>query len=280
MNLPPSLSEVNCFMQCQQQWHWRYIRKIQRPMRPEPMERGSLIHLGLATYYSMKPHDFITAAQAMYTVGNKDWKRYEELAEPDEDEAKKFQIMLASCERMLKLYDGCYAGEELNIVAVEKEFILPLHRIVDMITRGENDLVWAWEHKTSSRMPELSNLTATMEPALTCLACGAEGIIYNIITTDPIKFGRQDFTISQEQKDYAHSWYRTIHSRINESYDICLQFEDARDWFTPVHNRNCNWCEFGKLCNLMSSGRGSELDGIIARLYIPKTERMVEAEND
>ena len=277
-NLPPSLSEVNCVMTCWQQWFWRYIRKIQRPLRPEPMEKGSLIHHGLAVYYGKYPHDVITASQAMYTLGNRDWEHYSTLAvaEPDADEAKKFQAMLVQCERILKLYDQHYQGEQLSIGGVETEFTYPLHRIVDMVTMDDNGLVWAWEHKTSSKMPELSALTATMEPALTCLACGANGIIYNIITTDPIKFARQDFTISQEQKDYALNWYQHISGIITAQYEF--QKHHGSYFEFPVHNRTCNWCEYLKLCQLMSSGRDTE--EAMARLYIPKRDRDREVDTD
>ena len=166
-----SLSAIQSYRTCQQQYAYRYVERLRKRDRSKPLELGSLLHKYLELYYGMlkdgvKPNDAHEASKlatsAEFTPQVR--RSAKVLYEMGQDAlAKEMLAILPMSGRIADRYfltRGEEDAEEYEILLVEEELeseVAPgfLSRgKIDMITRSrDTGLVELWEHKSTGSVP-------------------------------------------------------------------------------------------------------------------------------
>lgn len=177
-----SLSAINSYRQCQQQYAYRYFERLRRKDRAKQLELGSMLHKYLELYYGqyvgvkkrapkpLKAHQFAqTAASAEFAPSIKATVRL--LVNLGNRElAAEFNNMLALAGRITDRYfatRGESDVDEYEILLVEEWLNLDLLRAgkglpatrsngkLDMLTRHrDNGRINLWENKSGAEIPE------------------------------------------------------------------------------------------------------------------------------
>jgi hypothetical protein len=164
-----SLSAVQSFRTCQQQYAYRYVERLSRRDRISYLEFGSIIHTYLEIYYqhlkdgetAQDAHEFSKVSTSSLYGPNLKRTAHNYFNLGDIAHAKEFSGMMAKAGRIADRYfltRGESDAEEYEILYVEEPLEVELRRgyvsrgKVDMITRhNDNGRIHLWEHKSSGR---------------------------------------------------------------------------------------------------------------------------------
>lgn len=153
-----SSSQIDCFLRCTQQYHYRYIEGIEPIIEAPELFMGRILHLGLEAYYK---GENLTKAQAVMAS---EWDNQVQLIVDsgvqvwDEDK-ERWKDILTLCTGMLEHYAHYYKGEKLDVVDTEHKFKVPVlspdgemvaafQGKIDMVTNGSECCLW--DHKSLS----------------------------------------------------------------------------------------------------------------------------------
>lgn len=174
MALRISLSAIRSFQRCEQQYAYRYIKRLRRRDGSAPMALGILIHDYLEHYYrglkSGKPAvEAHVDAQMIMTDKNHDrlnTMKQAALNNGDEDTAIMYAEMPDKAQRITDMYfesRGLQDANRYEILYVEEWYehnvtprLLSVGKI-DLVTRDRVDgTVDLWEHKSTKDVPPTS----------------------------------------------------------------------------------------------------------------------------
>ena len=264
-----SYTELSTWHDCRQKHYFMYKRNIEAIRRPEALDYGSAIHVGLAEYYRSN-FNLDKTNKAFVSSLVESWNNFmvslaSQGNEPEDEDNKKHNRMMDNGLLLLRKYHEFWSTKEWNykVLDIEVAFKTPLVRIVDMIVEDKYGERWAWEHKTTSRN-EVENLTMTtlsMEPALTTIASLAIGIVYNFLSKDKLSFWREELFITPPEKGIAIEWLANTRWEIENSASIIISRYD----------RNCAWCPYRPICASVIAGN-TGVD-IIDKGYQKRKER-------
>ncbi len=177
-----SNSKLNTWRRCHYSYYLKYILKLEKKVKPGPLQRGSIIHECLEEWNS-----------------GRSWKK------PLERFTKEFYDNTFAEERLelgdlpkmvqelLEAYTHYYTEEEeFEYIQNELHFELPLTKeiaiqgYIDSIVEDERGRVWSMETKTYTRTPDRDFLlfnpqSATYIWALRELGYEPEGMLWNIL---------------------------------------------------------------------------------------------------
>lgn len=139
-----SHSEVDSYLRCRRAWYYGYALNLQRVQTSNSLRRGTLGHLALEHFFRTLEHggSFDDAKVAAQTAIND-----EVTSDPT-----IFQLGLEVMECLGYFYEA-YPFEGWTVLAVEKEFLLPIYEgldfplVVDLIIQDKWGLVWVIDHK-------------------------------------------------------------------------------------------------------------------------------------
>jgi len=169
-SLQVSLSAVQSFRTCQQQYYYRYVERLRRRDRITYLEFGSILHTYLEQYYgallegesAFNAHEFAKMKTTAEYDASLRKTAHDLFVIGKQDEAKEFATMLTKAGRIANRYfstRGETDAERYDVLYVEAEVRTKRRGIVslgkvDMITR-DNDTgdVNIWEHKTTRNIP-------------------------------------------------------------------------------------------------------------------------------
>lgn len=215
-----SLSAVQSFRTCEQQYAYRYVERLRRRDKARPLEFGSMLHTYLEIYYGHllegeKPqdaHEFSkVSTSSMYTPEIKRMAKGLFLLRHDA-EAQALLDLLPAAGRIADRYfltRGQFDAEEYEILFVEEPIEVPMG--YSIVTRGKVDMVTRhrdhgrinlWEHKSTSNEPSseyrLRDLQTTLYASniktLELLEDDIDAIMWNYIRT-------QEPTIPEQLKN-------------------------------------------------------------------------------
>jgi hypothetical protein len=212
-----SLSAIQSFRQCEQQYAYRYVERLRRRDKAKPLEFGSMLHTYLEIYYGHilegeKPrdaHEFSkVSTSSFYTPEIKRMAKGLFMLRHDE-QAQELLDLLPAAGRIADRYfltRGESDAEEYEILYVEEPIEVNLG--YDIQTRGKVDMVTRhkasgrihlWEHKSTSNEPSaeyrLRDLQTTLYASniktLNLLDEEIDAIMWNYIRTQEPTIPRQ-----------------------------------------------------------------------------------------
>jgi len=191
-------SEIGTWKACPRKWWFKYHEGLE-PLKPKPAPYfGSLVHVGLGAHYGGQ--DPFEAMQEHLTSNTSPW---------GDDEAEH-NIGIAEV-----LVGGLLARDpvramEHEVVAVEKEFIVPLKTAtgrkspkfslagkIDLVTKDPHGNAWLWDWKTGSRELDTDRLQIDDQMAYYMwaqwqLGLKPIGIIYYLIRKPQIRIRKNE----------------------------------------------------------------------------------------
>lgn len=139
-----SHSEVDTYLRCRRAWYYGYGLNLERITSSTSLRRGTLGHLALE-------HFFLTLA-AGGSFEDAKLAAQKIINEQVTNDPAIFQLGLEVMECLSFFYEG-YPFHNWTVLAVEKEFLLPIYEgldfplVVDLIIQDPWGLVWVIDHK-------------------------------------------------------------------------------------------------------------------------------------
>jgi len=265
-----SLSEINCFQECEEKWYWQYMLRLSLPQTSRPLRLGSALHTFLAIHHYGGPNGIASATNRL----GEDWESYVNFQDKmGREVSDKDRHLHEEDIRQVEKIGLAYAGRwgeidsDIKVEAVEKRFEDSFVRIVDLITLDGEDR-WVWEHKTTSRkMDEYLNTlyTPSLEAPLTCLPVdNCVGIVYNIISmySSRPEFHRECIPISQQRIEMAKEVAMNVWFRIEDANN----YPSFKHLILPSYAWHCSRCEYERLCTVKLDG--TDVKDVIDQNYI------------
>ena len=171
-DLTVSLSAVQAFRRCQQQYFYRYVERLRRKDKAPAPELGIILHDYLACYYKWLQADMpaIEAHQTGLLKISLDYlpeiKRFARIAHQagqPELAAELLEIPKVASRIAERYYlaRGQFDAEQYDFLYVEHELRLTVAKGIvsngrlDLVTRDKDKgLVYLWEHKSTGNVPD------------------------------------------------------------------------------------------------------------------------------
>ena len=171
-DLTVSLSAVQAFRKCQQQYFYRYVERLKRKDKAPAPELGIILHDYLACYYKWLQADVpaIEAHQTGLLKISADYmpeiKRFARVAERvgQHDLAAELLEIPGKASRIAERYylaRGQFDAERYEILYVEQELRWQIRKSLrsdgrlDLVTRdNETGRVLLWDHKSTGNVPD------------------------------------------------------------------------------------------------------------------------------
>jgi hypothetical protein len=277
-----SHSEVESYLQCERRHFYSYGHEIQGIYTSEALERGIMIHAALATYYEeLKGGATKAVAEA---------KGYQTLAQLGNDsQAYDGVKLLAQCADLLIAYFNHYRDEDIEVLAVETEYLVPitddysLQVRIDLICRVAGRVI-VRDHKViydfynakktdlQSQLPKyLAGLWSMQEsPKIDLLE-------YNEIRHRTTEENKHDPSLRFRHTEVPITRQRVL-TTLTEQLQVAKRIASLRakgldEWGkTVVRNSSaCGNCPFTNICTAELNGEDIEM--IKKYDYRPKTKR-------
>ena len=164
-----SHSKLNTWRKCHRAYYYKYVDKLIKKVKSGALQRGSIIHECIEAYNS-----------------GKSWKKVFKRFEKDfyENTFEEERVILGDIPKMVESlmenYVAAYEDDDLEYLANEQEFLLPLGKFPEgkiYITGYIDALVkdtkgcWVLERKTYSRSPDLDFLVFNSQSGIYSWAC-------------------------------------------------------------------------------------------------------------
>ncbi|HEY5140822.1 MAG TPA: PD-(D/E)XK nuclease family protein, partial [Methylococcales bacterium] len=238
------------------------------------MERGTLIHAALATYYNARKSGVAHIAATLEA-----YKTLNELAatSPVFD-----PITLGiECFKLLAEYFDFYGDEDMEVLAVETEYLIPitddfsLQVRIDLVKR-QNGRVIVEDHKVLYNFYSDKKIGLEGQLPLYLAGLRTEGfkvdeVAYNMIRHrgDAVdRFRRQTVPIT------AKRVVTTLEEHLRASNRIAsLRAKGLEGWRSVIlrNAKECDGCPYTLLCEAELNGQDTR--GLIEYEYAPKTHR-------
>lgn len=170
--LAVSYSAINTYWDCEQAYFYRYVKGYRRRDKLPRLERGSMLHLYLETYYKALKNG-VQAAEAHATARQTMTDEYGPVLQEyaaicygvdDEKNALMFVNMGEAAERIVDRYHlirGEDDAQRYDVLLVEHKATVSLspsivnNGVLDLVTRDRsNGRAALWEHKTVESIPD------------------------------------------------------------------------------------------------------------------------------
>lgn len=284
-NLPVlSFSQYNAFTDCEFKFYLGYIENWTQQEKSKPLEMGSIIHEGMATFYKC----LMAGGSAESFRDNVLPGLTNKWLASDSPEALHYA---AHVSWLMTRYS--YASEWLGdfnhtVYDIEHHFLIPirtrkgrlflLQGYVDLITYDRQGNFWIWDHKSGQR--KWSDGEILMDPQLPFynVALREEGIasighIINFISTYDYKNKEK---VLNEQLFKRDETTRNEHELMEIARTILTRADDwldrleSRDRGIRNLSRDCSYCFFRTPCH--EEMRGTPIEVVLEAGFKKKGE--------
>jgi hypothetical protein len=305
-----SNSRLNTFRKCHYSHYLKYVLKLVKKAKEEPLQRGSIIHECIEAYNNgkswIKPFNKFRDEFYKTTFA---------------EERVEIGDLPKMVKELLENYFYFYEDEELEYVQNELHFTLPLTKeieiegYVDAVVKDARGKTWPMETKTYARTPDrdflvFNNQSAIYTWALKELSFKPEGTLWNILKakepsrpkmtekTKKLSLAKLDSTpytvekgiieLGLNPKDYREfidghdyeSFFFRHYIRLNDNV-VKLIMDDTKSTANEIlHNgeklkdrnlsKDCSWCSYRSICQAELMGLDTD--------YIIKTEYQLKEE--
>lgn len=300
-----SNSKLNTWRRCHYSYYLKYALKLERKLKPGPLQRGVVIHECLENWNNGKSW-------------KKPLKKYRENFYKNTFEEERVELgdIPQMVQELLEAYTHFYTEEEFEYLQNELHFELPLTQdiaiqgYIDSIVKDKNGRVWSMENKTYARTPDRDFLifnpqSATYNWALKQLGYEPEGMLWNIIKAkEPTKpkltqktqqlsvakldstpytvrkgiielgLDPEDYQDFIDKHDYSNYFYRhqiRLNQKVVDSImeDTISTAQEIYDQGGKLKDKNlgkdCSWCSYKSICQ--AELMGLDVDYIIEAEY-------------
>jgi hypothetical protein len=189
-------SEIGTYRTCTKKHDYRYRQHLIPKREDRPITFGLWWHRMQETYY----------AEGDWKIGWSEYKKlYDKLFDEERESLDKGKEPLPlQLSRLMQSYLDNYGieDERWTVIAVEWEWkidyvhptlgLVHLGGRIDLIMRDENGLIWVWDHKSTTSIPDRGAFHA-MDPQLTLYPWAYEqitgesvaGVLYNYAVSKP-----------------------------------------------------------------------------------------------
>lgn len=182
-------SRINAFATCPRKHDLQYNQRIRPISKPYPLRFGTLVHIGLESWWKHTINRMAAVAKAFADAIQAD----------THDDYDQWDLIKAT--ELLAGYDARWSADEWETIHVEHEFRLPIlgqHTLggkLDALARKRSTGdVYVIEHKTSSedispgsnywRRLILDSQVSTYDRAAKDLGHGPSGVLYDVLSSD------------------------------------------------------------------------------------------------
>jgi len=308
--LKVSNSRLTLWRRCHYAHYLKYVLKLIKKAKEEPLQRGSIVHECIEAYHNgkswLKPFNKFKEEFYKTTFA---------------EERVEMGDIPKMVQELLENYFYFYEDEELDYVTNELHFELPLTKditiegYIDAVVEDNRSKIWAKEYKTYSRMPDreflvFNHQAATYIWAMNELGYVPEGMMWDILKakepskpkitekTKKLSLAKLDstpYTVEKgirelgldpnEYRDFIDShnydgYFLRHQIRLNKNV-VNLIMDDTKSTATEIlHNgeklkdrnlsKDCSWCSYRSICQAELMGLDTD--------YIIKTEYQLKEE--
>jgi len=236
-----SFSKMKCWRRCRQEFHYKYVDKLERKLPAVPLVRGNIIHECINAWMNRRDWREVLAAYV---------SQYEKLFAEERD---LYGDLPTDIEQIMENYTRKYQNDPFEYPAVELPFSVHLFGNVnftgriDALARDRDKGLWVMETKTHKKLPDddvrLLNVQAVFYAWAVPHIEGYEeeqvkGILWNYIRTKPpaIPEVLKNGTLSKRKNidtDY-HTYLKAVRENgedPNKYADILQKLEEQTDRF-------------------------------------------------
>lgn len=245
-----SLSAVQAFRRCQQQYYYRYVERLRRRDKPVPLELGIVLHDYLGSFYeelergnhSADAHEI--ALMAVTKKHLRDIKRMATATESygNSDVAAELLEIPAKVNRIATRYyntRGQFDAQQYVILSVERPLKLRLTPSIvsngrfDLVTQDQHTgLIALWEHKSTGNVPDEGYRMRDLQTALYSTALKPwqiDHVVWNYIRTkEPTKPKQLVKGGISRDKSIDTTWevYAAALTKAGEPHDFYKEMKD------------------------------------------------------